>query len=300
MGKVRFKILAILALVALNAAMIVPEIAMAQSIKLPVDAYKDNFLVAKGDNALDQTTNVVTKAINAGRMLIAGVAILLGLIGLVQMVVGQDKEEAVGKAKRTILYSMIAIAIIALSADLAQIFDLSGGGLLGAKGQVTDRLQLFDNTVRIVITFIKYIIGAVAILMLVLRGLVLITQGSNEEETGKAKASIGYILVGLFGLIFVDNLIRNVFYKIDSPGNDLRIDLGQGIREVVGFTNLLVGWIGPIAIITLVAGGFMYAISFGNEDTQEKAKKMMTTSLIGIVIIYGAFGIVSTLISGSL
>jgi hypothetical protein len=178
--------------------------------------------------------------------------------------------------------------------------DFSGGGLLGERAEVAFRLRLFDNTVRILITFIKFILGAIAVFMLTLTGLRLITLGDNEEEAGKAKKNIIYILGGLFALLFVDNMINNVFYVIDKPGENITIDLAQGIREIVGFTNFIVSWITPVAVITLVAGGLMYVGSFGNEETQTKAKKMIITSLIGIVIIYGAFGLVSTIISGSL
>jgi hypothetical protein len=82
----------------------------------------------------------------------------------------------------------------------------------------------------------------------------MVTLGDSEEEMGKAKKNIGFILGGLFALIFVDGIIRNVFYNIDRPGQNVSIDLGQGIKELVGFTNLIVSFMGPIAIITLVAG----------------------------------------------
>lgn len=277
-----------------------PEQQPRSIIPLPTEAYSDSFIVAEGRTALEQTANLSARIIGAGRLLIAGVAILLGLTGIIQLIIAQDKEESLTRAKRIILYSVIGIVLIALSNDLGQILDFRGGGLLGDRGEVTSRLRLFDDTVRIVITFLKYLIGAVAILMLTITGLQLITEGDNEEEASKAKKNIAYIAGGLFALLFVDNIIRNVFYNIDRPGSDLSIDLGQGIREIVGFTNFIVSWIGPIAIITLVAGGLMYVGSFGNEETQSKAKKMMITSLIGIVMIYGAFGLVSTIISGSL
>jgi hypothetical protein len=271
-----------------------------QSIPLPVDAYKDSFIVAKGENGLQQSAYIIYTVVGALRYLIAGVATLLGLTGVIQLLLAKEKEESLTKAKTIILYSVLGIILIALSNDLAKIMDLSGGGLLGTKEQIASRLNLFDNTVRIVITFSKYLIGAVATLMLIITGMEMVTMGDSEDEMGKSKKNIGYILGGLFLLIFVDNIIRNVFYKIDRPGQNVSVDLAQGVKELVGFTNLLVSFVGPIAIITLVAGGLMYVASFGNEETQGKAKKMMITSLVGIVAIYGAFGVVSTIITGSL
>jgi len=277
-----------------------PEEKHKSIIPLPTDAYKKNFIIAEGDTALEQTANLSMRVIGAGRLLIAAIAILLGLTGIVQLIIAEDKEESVTKSKIIILYYFIVIILIAISYDLGQIMDFSGGGLLGERAEVAFRLRLFDNTVRILITFIKFILGAIAVFMLTLTGLRLITLGDNEEEAGKAKKNIIYILGGLFALLFVDNMINNVFYVIDKPGENITIDLAQGIREIVGFTNFIVSWITPVAVITLVAGGLMYVGSFGNEETQTKAKKMIITSLIGIVIIYGAFGLVSTIISGSL
>ncbi len=273
---------------------------LAQIIPLPEDAYKKTFVVGKGDTALEKTESVVGKVVGRGRILLAAVAILLGLTGAVQLIVSEDKEEASTKAKSIILYAVVGFAIIALSGDLAKIFDLSGGGLLGKRGELKERIQIFDNTIRIVITFIKYMLGSVAILMLVITGLKLVTTSDQEDEVGKNKKNIIYILGGLFVLLFVDTFIRNVFYKIDSPGEDITIDLGQGITELVSFTNFIVSWVGPVAILTFVAGGAMYVFAFGDEEQQGTAKKMMTSSLIGIVFIFGAFGIVSTIITGRL
>lgn len=297
-----FKYIAITAALWLNLGFLPGTISNVQAqVMLNEEAYNGSFVVAEGDDSLSQTQNLVYKSVGRARLILASVCILLAMTGAVQLAISPDKEEAQERSKRIILYSVIGLALIALASDLAQIFDLSGGGLLGGADVLRQRLQIFDNTVRIIITFTKYLIGAVAILMLVVNGLEMISKGGeNEDEAKQARNNVIYVLGGLFALIFVDGIIRNVFYKIDQPGSDLTIDLGQGIQELVGFTNLIVSVVGPIAIITLVAGGALYVASFGNEDNQGTAKKMMISSLVGIIVIYGAFGIVSTFISGSL
>lgn len=50
---------------------------------------------------------------------------------------------------------------------------------------------------------------------------------------------------------------------------------------------------GAVAVIFLMIGGFQYLSSRGNEDAMEKAKKTITSSVIGIVLIVMAFAIVS-------
>src|SRR5690606_22128987 len=83
-----------------------------------------------------------------------------------------------------------------------------------------------------------------------------------------------------------------------TTGAQAGLNVAQGISEIVGFTNFLVSILTPVAILVVVGGGIMYASSGGNEETQNKAKRMITLALIGLLIIYGAFAIVSTFISG--
>jgi hypothetical protein len=274
------------------------ETSYAQFLPLPEDKYTDVFVGAAGDTARAKTGFLVSKIINYARYIMAAVAVLLGIIYALQMVLSRGADESYDKAKRGLLYCVIGLVIVALSSDFAKILDLTGGGLLGGPDVVLNRTRVFDDAIRILITFIKYIIGAVAVLMLIKSAAKLIIMGGNDEETGKEKKNIGYISIGLVLLIFVDSLIRKVFYKMDNPYENATIDVAQGVKEVIGFTNLLVTFVGGFAILMLVIGAVMYVGSFGNDETQTKAKKLMITSLIGIVVIYGIFGFVSTIIAG--
>lgn len=295
-----FKKWLLIALIALNVSLIPGSlIAGAQFLPLPEDKYTNFFPNVKGDTALAKTSFLAKKIVNGVRIAIGAVAVLLIITAALQVVVGQGKEESYDKAKTIIIYSVIGLAIIAISGDLSKIVDLTGGGLLGNKEVVLSRVRLFDNSIRIIITFFKYFIGAIAIFMLVRSGFRMVALGHNEEELGNDKKNIAWISIGLVALVFMDNFVKNVFYKIDNPFETPTLDVGQGIKEIVSFTNLVVGFVGPIAILSLVAGGVMYVASGGNDDTQGKAKKLMATSLVGIIIIYGAFGIVSTIISGA-
>jgi len=287
--------LLLLSLIVLNFSLI-PLASQAGFIPLDNENYEETFVTAEGDTALEQSTSITVKVINIARILIGSVAVFMAIISAVQML--SSNEESNTNAKKAILYSIIGLVVIALSADLAKLFDLSNGGLIGSKKELGARVQIFDNSIRIMITFIKYLIGAIATALLVQSGLRMVTHGANEEEVSKDKKRVFSIGIGLVALIFVDTIIRNVLYKIDDPLKNPTIDLKQGTTELIGFTNLIITLVAPIAILTLVAGGAWYVASMGNEENQEKAKKMMITSLLGIILIYGAFGIVSTLIIG--
>ena len=294
----------VVALLALNLALL-PEVlgidlAVIDAQFLPIDDdnYTDVFVGTEGDTALEKTKSLTFRLLRVLQYIVAAIVVLLGIVGAVQMISSDGNEENYEKAKKSITFSIVGLAIIALSGEISKILDLSGGGILGGEAEVLKRAQVFDDTVRVLITFVKYVIGAVAVLVLARSGIHMATVGGNEEAVANDKKSIMGVSIGLVALVFIDSLIRKVFFVSDNPFEGPRPDIPQGIREIAGFTNLIVTFAAPIAILTMLGGAVMYAISAGNDETQEKAKKMMIASLIGIIMIYGAFGLVSTFIAG--
>jgi len=55
----------------------------------------------------------------------------------------------------------------------------------------------------------------------------------------------------------------------------------------------IVQFSGIVAILFLIAGGFFYLTSAGNEEQTEKGKKILINSVIGLVVIILAYAIVS-------
>ncbi|MFA6551447.1 MAG: pilin [Patescibacteria group bacterium] len=63
-------------------------------------------------------------------------------------------------------------------------------------------------------------------------------------------------------------------------------------REIAAnVINVILGFLGIIAVVLILIGGFMWMTAAGNEDKTGTAKKIMTAGVIGLVIILAAFGI---------
>jgi len=104
------------------------------------------------------------------------------------------------------------------------------------------------------------------------------------------------------GEIFIDK----VFYKVNknvytgTTGIHPKVNAQAGIEEIVGITNFIVSFVGPIAILMMVVGAIMYATAGGEEEQMQKAKRLLVATFIGIVMIYGSFALVSTVVNGKL
>ncbi|MBT6068994.1 hypothetical protein HOG48_04525 [Candidatus Peregrinibacteria bacterium] len=237
------------------------------------------------------------------RLIMGAVAVGILVYAGIMMVVRGDDEGEMTKQKSTIVYSIVGLAVIAVAGAVTELLSVENGGFLNPD-EVKERAIGFRVEVNLIITFIKYLLGSLATLFIIIEGLKLVTAGSDESTVTNAKKKLGAAAFGLLLVIFSTTFIDRVFYVLDLNSQETgvvpQIDAMQGVAELVSITNIAVSIVGPIMILLLVAGGIMYIISAGDDSQTEKAKKLIFNAIIGIVVIYGAFAIVATFISGQI
>lgn len=66
-------------------------------------------------------------------------------------------------------------------------------------------------------------------------------------------------------------------------------DNASSATDVVGrVLNIVLGFLGLIALILFIIGGFQWMTSGGNEEKTAGAKKLMVSAIIGLIIILSA------------
>ncbi|PJC37320.1 hypothetical protein CO046_01110 [Candidatus Peregrinibacteria bacterium CG_4_9_14_0_2_um_filter_53_11] len=280
-----------------------PTAAAADIFKLSGSSLCSYFPCPSGTTETEVAKSLAERIFSNIRALIGAIAIVVIIISGVKLISASGNEEVFTTETRNLTYAVLGLFAIGLSGEVAKIFSVDRGGFLADPNVALQKSRIFSRTVEIVITFIKYIVGSVAVLFIVRSGLRLVTLGGTEDEVGKDKKNIGYALLGLVIILMANPIINNVFFKIDTsqyPGIDAvrpGIDAAQLVKEIAGVTNIIAALAGPFALLSLMAGGLMYALGAGDDARIEKAKKIITWSLIGIVIIYGSFAIVSTFVA---
>lgn len=262
--------------------------------------------IVDSSNGQDILKQVVLGALKYVKILTVVLGILFFTIMAYTLVSDGSNEENVTKAKKGMIFTIIAFMMISMSENIAKVFDMSDGTLLGSPQEILNRVRLFDKQAEIIITFTKYIIGTYAVLQAVRSGFKLVTVGGNEEESTKHKKALLYSAGGLMLIYLGDIAINKVFYKVDKSvysginGVHPAVDAKAGVEQITGITNFIVTFVGPIGVLMLIVGAVMYATSAGNDEQLQKAKRVLLTAGIGLVIIFGAFAVVSTVISGKL
>lgn len=85
---------------------------------------------------------------------------------------------------------------------------------------------------------------------------------------------------------------------LDSDFGDAT-GLGQGdLKETIGnLIRVALGFLGVIAVVIVLLGGFKWMVAGGNDEKVAEAKRLIIAGIIGLAIILSAYAIVSFVLS---
>ena len=107
------------------------------------------------------------------------------------------------------------------------------------------------------------------------------------------------LLANILGLNVA--LAQAIDVETDQPAIIRLLSGGQvGLRGIVlTIINFFLTFLGLLAVIMVIYGGFLYVSSAGNEENVNKAKKILLYAVLGIVIIIVSFALVNTLLGAA-
>ncbi|PIZ71709.1 hypothetical protein COY07_04480 [Candidatus Peregrinibacteria bacterium CG_4_10_14_0_2_um_filter_43_11] len=252
-----------------------------------------------------QVNTIALTVIKVMRNLIGAIAIIFMVVSGIRMIMARGDETAITEQKKYITYSIIGLVIILLAERIITTIY----GTPGTATMISDPGSTvgFSAEVYGLVGYIKSIVGIIAVLMIIVSGVRLIAAYGEEEKIKQQYKSITWIAVGVIIIIVNQVIVENLFIlpnasTMADPNAEQQITTGN-IAAIVGtITNVMrfaLGFLGIIAMVMLIYGGMLLIISYTNEELAQKAKKIITNSLIGIVIILIAYAIVTTVIGFS-
>jgi len=252
----------------------------------------------EGESQLYSVAGAVAKTM---RNLIGGLAIIWIIVSGVRLVIAQGDETVITEQKQSITYAIIGlIAVLLVERMVAVLYGTPGeiGTLAGYRTSLGAGNQAFSNEVLGIVSFIKAIIGIVAILMIIVSGVNTIFAQGEEEQITKQRKSVIYIALGLVIILVNEVVVKNIFIIPTQEQSD-QIRTSNVVKIINLFGNVaqfLLGFVGVIALGMLIYGGASMIVNYGNEEMVERGKKIIKNAIIGIIIIISAYAIVATMI----
>ena len=108
-----------------------------------------------------------------------------------------------------------------------------------------------------------------------------------------------YLTLLLSFFIFNFNFVLAIDYGLDDAASAADIGGSADLPEIIGtIMGLVLSFLGMVFFILLVYGGFIWMTARGNESQIDKAKKIIGSSIWGLIIVLMAY-VISSLIVGS-
>ena len=103
------------------------------------------------------------------------------------------------------------------------------------------------------------------------------------------------IITGLLFLMpMVASAQTNDYYGTnDFASGNSKINVGtKDLKSTIaGVVNIILGFLGILATLLILLGGFQWMMSGGNSEKVDGAKKLIGAGVVGLVIIFVAYAI---------
>ncbi|HBR81133.1 MAG: hypothetical protein UX09_C0006G0008 [Candidatus Uhrbacteria bacterium GW2011_GWE2_45_35] len=101
-----------------------------------------------------------------------------------------------------------------------------------------------------------------------------------------------YLLMPLTAMADVPMNLTDANTSLGEIGNTTGMGGAEDLTTVIGnLINVVLGVLGIIFLVLVVYAGFLYLTDQGGGEKAKKAMKLLTTAVIGIVIIVAAYAI---------
>jgi hypothetical protein len=237
---------------------------------------------------------LILSIVHLVRNLVGALALVMGVLYGLRMVISRGQEDVISKQKANFLYALLGFMILIISENVAKVFNPE----FATTNQLIDFNAARDQ-LRDIVSYMKWMLGSIAVLMFIVSGIRLIGAQGEENEISQQKRNITWSLLGMLTILLASNIV-NAFYVIKSPTETASAAPKTVVAEVAGVIRLVLVFLGPAAIAFTIYAGFMYLTAMENEDRSKKGKQMIIAGVVAIVVIYGAYAIVNTLSSANL
>ncbi len=106
-----------------------------------------------------------------------------------------------------------------------------------------------------------------------------------------AKLAIIAGSVGMMALPIVSHA-QPTSFSVESIGGSIGLGNADLKQTVINILNLALGLLALVAVVMIIVGGFTWLTAGGNEEKVDKAKKIISAAVIGLIIVLLAWAVV--------
>ena len=262
----------------------------------------ENNRVQRNINQVIGSSNFVESVINVlfskenlrATNVVLGIIAIIYLVGIgIKFTLSTGKEEELSKHKKHFAFVILGLFIFSAARVVAFVYfnpdtGVNPGFLVNQ--HVINGIEAKALQIKL---FLQILVGGVALLSIMTTAYRLMSSAGNEEVINKEKQLVKNFLLAAVIILGAEVLVRGVFFiqGADREGITNQAVI-TGVREIIGIVNTLLTITAGLAVFMLVIASLYYVTSLGDEERAERAKKLVISSIIAIIITISAYSLI--------
>jgi hypothetical protein len=210
--------------------------------------------------------------------IVNGVAITVVVVSGFITALSQS-EEQFANARRSMIGGVIAIILVNVAEPIRQALAPSSGSV----GVTVTFGDIGDEFIGVA-DWLTSATAVIAVLMIIVSGIRTVVSYGSDSGLQHLKRTVLACIAG-FTIIALRFAIAESLTVTGTPGT-----LTAAIITAV---NVLLGFVGLLAVIVIVIAGIMMIANIGNDDQYQKAKNLILRVAIGLVVIIASAAIIN-------
>ena len=146
------------------------------------------------------------------------------------------------------------------------------------------------SAILFAVDLLKYLMGSIAVLVIIGSGVRLVTAGKKIEEIApKMKENLKYAIIGLIVIIMADTMVKQVFFgeqgEVFRSETDAKLAAQRGTDQIRGLYNFMEMFMGALAVLMIIISGFRLVTSGGKDEEIAKSKRNITYAVVGLILV---------------
>lgn len=259
-------------------ALLTPFQALAQVNPCPLG----NIIPCGAGGAIGATAFLSGDIVPQLKIAFGGVLLFFMVYYAARLILESGDESASSEVKQAYGHAFTGAVFVSVAALIVEGVGRSASGTL-INSEAGGPLQ---EIFVLVITYGKWLMGTLVMVFIAVQGTRLVLLSNQESELDKQKGRFFYGLVGVAVVLLANSVVSAIV------GNTPAL-LGEQGKAIA---NFLLEVFGVLVVVSFIVSGLFLVFS-ANEGLKDRAKKAFYASVIGVVVVFSAYVIVSYVLS---
>ena len=237
-----------------------------------------------------QFRNVVEILIDFLKKVMVPIAIILVAYSGIELFLSFQNEEKMDAKIRHLTGILVGFLTMTLAVHIVDwvVFGQEGDIFRGEVDTAEFARRGFEEVSGLFDMFASFAV-IIAVGFIVYNAITLIMAGGEDEgQISEIKNRILYSMIGIIIIISVNPIID----AFTSGGQLVMPEVRGTITIVAKWLNFIIGFIGLAAVIAMIYAGIAMIIHFGDDTAIEKAKTIMISAAIGLILAFSSWALV--------